>query len=471
MRLSLLALLSLASSVFSLPTEPHAGPPPARQQQAERRGEGGWGPAVQDPGTIVSLIPVRGADAALYAWTREGQDWEKLKRIVFVIHGKGRDPWNYLNHTTTALQDAIAAGQPVTDDEVGIWAPSFWNNQDGGAWPWDEATQQPTSNLLVWSGNEWQDGGNSIYPSGLNLSSFEVLDNVVSFFSNRAIFPNVDSITFSSHSMGSQLLQKYAFLGDIPQGIPSLRFAIGNLGAFTYFDDQRPSNVGGAEPVEQCGDYNDYRFGLNNVDSTIEYGSPTPNRELLLERFKSRTFHLLLSQNDDGPGNLQCAAKTQGDSHRTRGAAWWEYMNGPMGGWPANHTLDWIPDCTHDDLCVFRSAQAQVRLFLNDSMQQPSFMPNGPVNNLWSAGSVQWARGANATQAMPTGTTLSTAALQTYIPSSTTSGASGNATQAGGRQQTNGQVSSTNAAGATATTAMQTLVLGAAMVGAGLLLV
>jgi hypothetical protein len=104
-------------------------------------------------------------------------------------------------------------------------------------------------------------------------------------------------------------------------------------------------------------------------------------------------------------------------------------------------------------------------------MQQPSFMPNGPVNNLWSAGSVQWARGANATQAMPTGTTLSTAALQTYIPSSTTSGASGNATQAGGRQQTNGQVSSTNAAGATATTAMQTLVLGAATVGAGLLLV
>jgi hypothetical protein len=116
-----------------------------------------------------------------------------------------------------------------------------------------------------------------------------VLDNVVSFFSNRALFPNVDSITFSSHSMGSQLLQKYAFLGDIPQGIPSLRFAIGNLGAFTYFDDQRPSNVGGAEPVEQCGDYNDYRFGLNNVDSTIEYGSPTPNRELLLERFKSRS--------------------------------------------------------------------------------------------------------------------------------------------------------------------------------------
>ena len=104
-------------------------------------------------------------------------------------------------------------------------------------------------------------------------------------------------------------------------------------------------------------------------------------------------------------------------------------------------------------------------------MQQPSYMPNGPVNNLWAAGSVAWSRSENATAAMPTGTTLSTAALQTYIPTSTTSGANGGATQEGGRQQTNGQVSSTNAAGSTAATAMQLLVLGAAMAGAGLLLV
>ena len=92
MRLSLLAVASclLLSPVLCAPAP--------SQQQPQRRGEaqGGWGSVVQDPGTIVSSIPVRGEAASLYAWTREGQDYEKLKRVVFVIHGKGRDPWNYL---------------------------------------------------------------------------------------------------------------------------------------------------------------------------------------------------------------------------------------------------------------------------------------------------------------------------------------------------------------------------------------
>jgi hypothetical protein len=131
MRLSLLALLSLASSVFSLPTEPHAGPPPARQQQAERRGEGGWGPVVQDPGTIVSLIPVRGADAALYAWTREGQDWEKLKRIVFVIHGKGRDPWNYLVRSVVESLSRRASEQRAAKEGWGAGA-ALWVKRCAG---------------------------------------------------------------------------------------------------------------------------------------------------------------------------------------------------------------------------------------------------------------------------------------------------------------------------------------------------
>lgn len=157
----------------------------------------------------------------LYARTRDGQDFSKLKRIVFVVHGKGRDPWNYLAHSTAALQKAAGLNL-VRDDEVGVWAPGFWCQLDAGAWPAD-AAGRPTSNTLVWTESDWQFGANNIFPENVQgVSSFEVLENVLLYFSNKSIFPNVETIVFASHSMGGQMLQRFAVLGNMPEVVPEV---------------------------------------------------------------------------------------------------------------------------------------------------------------------------------------------------------------------------------------------------------
>lgn len=286
-----------------------------------------------------------------------------------------------------ALDAAVQSNQGVNEDEVGIWSVSFWNQKDTGAFPWDDSKpdgQKATSNILVWEENGWEDGQTSIYPSNVSISSFEVLDNVVAYFANRTLFPNVDTIVMASHSMGAQMLQRYAVLGNIPETEQELHFFVGNPGAYMYLDERRPT-TGGAKPPSSCQDYNDYHYGINNVDANLPYGQPTPNEDMLWARYQQRRVHYALGMADDGPGDTHCQAQVQGDSHRTRGANFAGYLEQLPGGYPKNHTLDYVPNVTHDDAAMFASSEGIFRLFVENDAQgrtRPSSLPNGLTNGV-----------------------------------------------------------------------------------------
>ncbi|PWN46175.1 hypothetical protein IE81DRAFT_319564 [Ceraceosorus guamensis] len=389
---------SASAHASGVKVERHA----ARNARLSKRGEGGWGLVEQANGTRTSNIPVRGGQYELYAWTRDNvteDAYKNLKRIVFTTHGMGRDPWNYLLHTQIALTAAVDAGLPVQDGEMGLWAPSYWNQMD------DPVANRTDTNWLFWYRNEWEDGHNSILPEGSSVSSFEVLDNVLAYFGNRTIFPNVDSIVLASHSMGAQMMQRYALLGNMPDIEPEVHFVVGNPGAYLYIDDQRPVGAGGAMPLDNCSDWNAYKFGLNKVSDELTYGVPIPNKDLLWQRYQQRNVHYMIGQLDDGRGaNISCPAYVQGDAHRTRGALFHAYLE-HLGGFPASHTLDYV-DCTHDDQCVFSSPQGQQRLFLQSKkagQDMPSYIPQGPYNNLFQ-GPVQFATSDGEASRMPDGT-------------------------------------------------------------------
>lgn len=318
------------------------------------RGKNGWSSVQYPKGAVEADIPVRGGSLRLFAMSKKGLDHSKIKRAVFVIHGQGRDPWNYYSHMTAALNDAVADGL-VKKEEVGIWAPSFWDTADTGAFPYDEDTKTATSNIMAWHGSDWVDGAaNKIPKTNQGVSSFEVLDDVVSYFSNKALFPKVETVVLAAHSAGSQMLHRYAQLGKVPiaSGGTEVHFYIANPASWLYLDERRPEKgIGGATSRSKCPTYNEYKYGLNDVNENLPYG-PVADAASIYKRYKTRYVHYQLGTGDHAQGSAACEAGVQGESHLTRGEIYQAYLQ-LLGSYPKRHTIDYVPGIGHNDKAMF----------------------------------------------------------------------------------------------------------------------
>lgn len=81
-----------------------------------------------------------------------------------------------------------------------------------------------------------------------------MLDSLIKRFSDPSEFPNVNTIVVSGHSMGGQMVHRYAMLGLAQPTNPKVQisFAIMNPGSLLWVDEARPRSV------KECPDYNDY---------------------------------------------------------------------------------------------------------------------------------------------------------------------------------------------------------------------
>lgn len=141
----------------------------------------------------------------------------QIMRAVVIIHGLSRDPGTYESNMMTALAQ-LQSDPNVNRSSVAIMAPYFPNGDDKGVgYPWVTG-QKPgrgsTSNCLVWSGSQWSAGGNNQYPyTSTNTSSYNVLDQIIQYFDNTALFPKMKQIVIGGHSLGAQTVQRYAAIG------------------------------------------------------------------------------------------------------------------------------------------------------------------------------------------------------------------------------------------------------------------
>lgn len=165
------------------------------------------------------------------------QDSTKVKRAIVVLHGLNRDPATYFSTMWATIGDANKINKDVTEGSVAIMAPYFPSGDDKGtgcvstrslfAWaslltpfvryPWDDskpAGQGSTSNALVWRGSQWAYGENNQYPHyQQTVSSYDVLDQILHYFDNKALYPNLNQIVIAGHSLGAQMVHRYAAVG------------------------------------------------------------------------------------------------------------------------------------------------------------------------------------------------------------------------------------------------------------------
>jgi len=109
-----------------------------------------------------------------------------IKRVVLLVHGLNRDPYNYMVNLLSAFSQ-IPNRPDVTLNNVLMIAPYFPNGNDKNVgFPWANSTS--TTNALVWQGSGYAGGYNNQYPTAqATVSSFSVLDQLIQYYDNKTL--------------------------------------------------------------------------------------------------------------------------------------------------------------------------------------------------------------------------------------------------------------------------------------------
>eukprot|EP00934_Nitzschia_sp_Nitz4_P007128 Nitzschia sp. Nitz4//scaffold62_size106224//70401//72257//NITZ4_004362-RA/size106224-processed-gene-0.34-mRNA-1//1//CDS//3329555874//7118//frame0 len=157
---------------------------------------------------------------------------------LFIQHGALRDAVDYY----CSFMHLIRKQKHHNPADILLIAPHFQYAHDDYLHPRDAFwnTSKP------WG--DWRNGAESdpkcCGKSGYTVSSFTVLDNMLAILTNKDLYPNMQQISFTGHSAGGQMVQRYAVISTLAAlwdlGLDiKMRFVIANPSSYTYLDNRR----------------------------------------------------------------------------------------------------------------------------------------------------------------------------------------------------------------------------------------
>jgi hypothetical protein len=243
-----------------------------------------------------------------------------VRRVVLVIHGRDRLPWDAFWYVREAAARSGVLGETL------VVAPYF----DKDFWP------------AAWKEGAEASGRMDQRP----ISSFGVADELILAMTRREVFRNVEEVVVAGHSAGGQFTNRYAALSTIMGRVPGkrFRFVVSNPGSYLYLDDARPVSTGVTVRPRNCGDetlvpshvpafsvppgpgcaaYDDYKFGLKYRQGYAAALSPAQIRN----QYRTRMVTYLLGEEDtDSISEDTCEQMLQGPNRLFRGTFYFQRL-------------------------------------------------------------------------------------------------------------------------------------------------
>jgi len=295
----------------------------------------------------LEIISVSGSDIRVYGsfpLTAENRRWERLRHAVIVVHGQNRDADTYFQNLTTVLQ------QTSLSDETILLAPHF--------------AEQGSTTDLFWTNRSWRIGANA--DNGSNISSFAVVDQLLTLLGDKERFPVLEDVLITGHSSGGAFTQLYAVANTLDEDFPDLtiRYVVANSQYFYYPEDVRWDEEAQdfvAVGADTCPDYDEWPYGFTSLPPYLA-GSMRSERNAALAA--KRVTYLLGTNDVVTTGSLNtrdCAAVLLGEHRYRRGQLMLQLMETYYTDTENHDRLD-VPSVGHNAVDMYQSAVFQERL-------------------------------------------------------------------------------------------------------------
>jgi len=266
----------------------------------------------------------------------------RVTRVVIVIHGRGRDAQAYFS----AGVAAASAERRLAD--VLVLAPQL--------------ASRSRRDEHHWRSSDWIGGGRS--DDAAQVSSFAVLDELLASLcgAGASTFPRLDTVVLAGHSAGAQLVHRYVAGGvGCRDSRVTMRYVVMNPSSYLYIDGRRRAGTGRFDvPETDCARYDEYKYGLRDLNAYLERVGPARMRARLLTR---RTWYLTGAEDtahDDGLDE-SCAARLQGSERLSRARSYARYTR-LFPAWTGSVFLT-VPGIGHDGRQMLLSESARRIMF------------------------------------------------------------------------------------------------------------
>ncbi len=279
--------------------------------------------------------------------------------LLIYIHGINRNGVAYFDYANEMVRYAKKRKETL------VIAPQYANADELDFY-------RLSKDFLYWKKAEWKDGHTSESderrPQPTKMSSYEVMDSLVTFVLTSNLFPHLKRVVIVGHSAGGQFVQRYSAITPLPDILTqfTFRFIVMDPSSYMYPDAKRPlgDKTFGLPDSSACPEYNHYPKGLENLNTYAK----TVGAGKILDNLLHRDIVILLGAKDtrmDDPNlDVSCAANLEGPYRLERGIQFFAYLS----SWPeygSKKNLGIVPDSGHNGERMITSDEAIHWVFTN----------------------------------------------------------------------------------------------------------
>jgi len=274
-----------------------------------------------------------------------------IQKIVIVIHGANRNADEYYNSIYNNAFDLDVLPETI------IIAPQFLITTDLNYW-------QPSTAYAFWSSTTpWSSGdqshSTSEHPRDYEISSYTIMDSLIAHL--LITYPNLQDIALVGNSAGGQFVNRYAAGSDQEAG-GKIRYIVSAPSSYVYMDEYRYGEY--LFPIawelpENCEGYNDYKYGLDDLNDYMSM----MGLDSIQERYSRRKIQYLIGTTDTG-GTQDCESMTQGSNRLERSIIYYNYLQYFYGSQILdNQLIALISGVGHDYNGIFSSSCGRSAIF------------------------------------------------------------------------------------------------------------